>query len=178
MTPGEFKQQGAGLAITFGFHPSPFGEFLLAATHRGICHLGFSGQPDRTRALADLGAAWPGARLKEDPDVTAPLALRIFEPAAGDRPFNLLLKGTNFQINVWRALLRIPRGQVASYQDIAGLIGRPRASRAVASAVAVNPVAYLIPCHRVIAKSGKIHLYRWGTARKKAMVGWEAARSA
>ncbi len=93
-------------------------------------------------------------------------------------PFNLQIKGTNFQINVWKALLNIPKGCVVSYQDVASYIGHPKAFRAVANAIAINPVAYLIPCHRVIAKSGKIHQYRWGAARKKALIGWEAARSA
>ncbi len=95
----------------------------------------------------------------------------------GAKPFNLLIKGTNFQINVWKALLNIPEGNVVSYQDIASLIGDPKAYRAVANAVAINPVAFLIPCHRVISKSGKIHQYRWGSARKKAIIGWEAARN-
>jgi AraC family transcriptional regulator of adaptative response/methylated-DNA-[protein]-cysteine methyltransferase len=123
---------------------------------------------------------WPGASFTENSMPVSSVVKKIFDQdqAKPDRPFNLHLKGTNFQINVWKALLRIPEGWVACYQDIAAYIGRPKALRAVAGAIAVNPVAYLIPCHRVIAKSGKIHQYRWGAARKKAMFAWEAARSA
>ncbi len=180
MTPGEFKKRGRGLGITYGFGPSPFGECLLATTPRGICHLGFVEAERRPEAREVLFQMWPQASFNEDPARIAPIAHRIFHPAPLDnhRPFNLHLKGTNFQINVWKALVRIPAGRVVSYQDIAALIGRPKAFRAAANAIAINPVAYLIPCHRVIAKSGKIHRYRWGTPRKKAIIGWEAAQRA
>ena len=180
MTPGEFKKRGRGLGITYGFGPSPFGECLLATTPRGICHLGFVEAERRPEAREVLFQMWPQASFSEDPARIAPIARRIFHPAPLDnhRPFNLHLKGTNFQINVWKALVRIPAGRVVSYQDIAALIGRPKAFRAAANAIALNPVAYLIPCHRVIAKSGKIHRYRWGTPRKKALIGWEAAQRA
>jgi len=177
MTPGEFKRMGAGLEIRYGFHPSPFGSCLIALTKRGICHLGFADDGSRPDALARLMMDWPDAMFVESRTDTGMITDRIFnssEPVAGSRPFHLQLKGTNFQVNVWRALLNIPAGSFVTYQDIAGCIGRPRAFRAVANAIAINPVAYLIPCHRVIAKSGLIHRYRWGTARKKAMVGWEA----
>ncbi|WP_022667482.1 bifunctional helix-turn-helix domain-containing protein/methylated-DNA--[protein]-cysteine S-methyltransferase [Desulfospira joergensenii] len=177
-TPGEFKRQGRGIKIDYGFCPSPFGECLLAMTARGICHLGFV-QDSREQSLKRFFDAWPGAHFSEDSGLVFPVAEKIFTPGPeGSGPFNLVLKGTNFQINVWKALLAIPAGWVTSYQDIAGLIGRAMASRAVAGAIAVNPVAYLIPCHRVIAKSGKIHGFRWGVTRKKAMIGWEAARRA
>ena len=177
MTPGEFKRMGAGLEIRYGFHPSPFGSCLIARTNRGICHLGFADGGSRPDALAHLMLAWPDATFVESQTDTRMITDRIFnsEPVEGSRPFHLQLKGTNFQINVWRALLNIPAGSFVTYQDIASYIGRPRAFRAVANAIAINPVAYLIPCHRVIAKSGLIHRYRWGAARKKAMVGWEAA---
>ncbi len=177
MTPGEFKRMGAGLEIRYGFSPSPFGECLIARTDRGICHLGFVDGSSRTEAMSQLDVAWPEAVLIESRTDSSQIASRIFdpEPVDGSRPFHLQLKGTNFQVNVWQALLTIPAGSFFTYQDIAGYIGRPRAFRAVANAIAINPVAYLIPCHRVIAKSGMIHRYRWGTARKKAMVGWEAA---
>ena len=180
MTPGEFKKQGAGLKISHGFADSPFGDCLLATTHRGICHLGFVKGDRRSHARDQLFETWPDASFKENPEPAGTIVQRIFEKdqTRNMRPFNLHLKGTNFQINVWKALLSIPVGWVVSYQDIAAYIGRPKAFRAVASAIAVNPVAFLIPCHRVIAKSGKIHQYRWGAARKKAMFGWEAARSA
>ena len=180
MTPGDFKKQGDGLKIEYRFCASPFGECLIATTKRGICHLGFVQKNNRSEALNQLFEAWPGAMFCENSQQTDPLVDRIFNLDQTDeaRPFNILIKGTNFQINVWKALLKIPSGNVVSYQDIAAYIGRPKAVRAVASAIAINPVGYLIPCHRVIAKSGKIHQYHWGSSRKKAIVGWEAAKSA
>ena len=180
MTPGEYKRQGAGLTITYGFCPSPFGECLLATTDRGICYLGFVSSAEGGAAVDHLLRTWPGAELYENAAHVGATAETIFSLDRQDpqRPFNLLIKGTNFQIQVWKALLTIPSGFVASYQDIAAHIGSPRASRAVANAIAINPVAYLIPCHRVIAKSGNIHRYRWGSARKKALIGWEAAKRA
>ncbi len=180
MTPGEFKEQGRGLQIEYGFCDSPFGKCLLAATERGICSFGFIDADRKAAAVEDLYQNWPESRFRENPTGIGPLVADIFTTAPNEtrRPFNLLLKGTNFQVNVWKALLRIPEGRVVSYQDIAGLIGRPKSFRAVANAVAINPVAYLIPCHRVITKNGKIHQYRWGSARKKAILGWEAARRA
>jgi len=178
MTPGDFKKQGDGLKIAYCFCGSPFGECLIATTERGICHFGFVQKENRADALNQLYEAWPGALFCENSQPIDPLINRIFNLDQTDesRPFNILIKGTNFQINVWKALLQIPSGNVVSYQDIAAYIGRPKAFRAVASAIAINPVAYLIPCHRVIAKSGKIHQYRWGSSRKKAIVGWEAAK--
>ena len=180
MTPGDFKNQGDGLKIEYHFCASPFGECLIAITKRGICHFGFVQRNNRSDALKQLYEAWPGAVFIENSQPIDPLVNRIFNPDQTDesRPFNILIKGTNFQINIWKALLQIPSGNIVSYQDIAAYMGRPKAFRAVASAIAVNPVAYLIPCHRVIAKSGKIHQYRWGSSRKKAIVGWEAAKRA
>ncbi len=180
MTPGEFKKMGNGLTIDYGFCPSPFGNCLLAKTKRGICYLGFAQHPGGADVLNQLFDAWPGAVFNENSEAIAPLVHGIFliNKAGKQIPFNLLIKGTNFQINVWKALLQIPSGNMVSYQDIAEHIGRPKAFRAVASAIAINPVAYLIPCHRVISKSGKIHQYRWGASRKKAIVGWEAAKKA
>jgi len=179
MTPGEYKKQGAGLEIDYGFSKSPFGNCLLAFTRRGICHLGFVGKGDQSDALAGLIETWPGATFAERSEPVHKLVSRIFstDRHRKDGPFNLHVKGTNFQVNVWKALLTVPEGWVVSYRDVATYIGRPKAFRAVANAVAINPVAYLIPCHRVIAGSGNIHGYRWGPVRKKAMVGWEAAHS-
>ena len=178
MTPGDFKKQGSGLKIAYRFSDSPFGECLVATTKRGLCHFGFIQGNSRSEALNQLFDTWPGAEFIKNPTPVYPIVKRIFNPGPTREsgPFNLFVKGTNFQINVWKALLSIPRGGVVSYQDIASYIGRPKAFRAVASAIAINPVAYLIPCHRVIAKSGKIHKYRWGSLRKKAIVGWEAAK--
>jgi len=174
ITPGEYKQKGVGLEIKYGFHDTPFGQCLLATTKRGICSLYFGGQA----ALDELETHWPNAVFVEDSNKTQPLVNQVFEPAQADpaRPFHLLLKGTNFQVNVWRALLAIPPGAMLCYKDVAKLIGRPQAVRAVANAVARNPISYLIPCHRVITKSGQIHRYRWGAVRKKAILGWEASQ--
>lgn len=176
MTPGTYKNRGAGLEITYGVCDSPFGHCLVAITQRGICYLGFVEAGGQAHVLDPLRHTWPGAQFRKSPARIAPIVEHIFEMPTPlkPHPFNLQLKGTNFQINVWKALLNIPRGRVVSYQDIASFIGHPNAHRAVANAVAINPVAYLIPCHRVIAKSGKIHQYRWGAHRKKALIGWEA----
>lgn len=179
MTPGEFKKMGAGLEISYGFDYTPFGQCLVAVTERGICHLGFVDKDNRAEAFNHLQQNWPEATLFEEETHIRQIVSRIFrlKQPADSRPFHLHLKGTNFQVNVWRALLTIPTGSIVSYQDIAALIGHPKAFRAVANAIAINPVGYLIPCHRVISKSGKIHQYRWGSARKKAIVGWEASHA-
>lgn len=177
VTPGEYKQQGKGLDIIYGFHETPFGGCLIATTGRGICALRFVSPDEQEAVLAELQDEWPLAKFEEDAAVTRPLSERIFStPDNGHkRPIHLLLKGTNFQVQVWRALLDIPPGMMVSYQDVADHIGRPKAVRAAAGAVAKNPIGYLIPCHRVINKNGRIHRYRWGSARKKAILGWEAA---
>ena len=177
ITPGEYKGQGAGLQIAYGFHDTPFGRCLLATTQRGICALHFVQEGDVALALEPLTRHWPQAALEERSSETQPLVDRIFAPVRGDdpQPFHLLLKGTNFQVRVWQALLTIPSGAMLSYQDVAAYVGQPGASRSVGSAVARNPIAYLIPCHRVISRAGQIQRYRWGAARKKAMLAWEAS---
>ncbi len=176
MTPGEYKAQAAGLVVRYGVHPSPFGGCLVMATDRGVCGLAFVGVDEAESALTGLGAAWSRARLVEDNDVAAEFVARAFAPRRSDGPIHLSVRGTNFQIRVWEALLRIPPGHVVSYQALAKVLGQPTAARAVASAVAANPVSFLIPCHRVIRRSGVVSGYRWGRARKQAMLGWEAAR--
>ncbi|UCG26442.1 MAG: methylated-DNA--[protein]-cysteine S-methyltransferase [Chloroflexota bacterium] len=195
MTPGEYKRLGQGVPIRYGFHDTPFGRCLLATTSKGICALRFvaaaeseagsgestqpteSVQPTESAALEELIREWPQATFVEDPDLTGAIAERLFAPRPDEeqRPFHLLLKGTNFQVQVWQALLAIPPGGMVSYQDVAERVGRPTATRAIAGAVAKNPVGYLIPCHRVINKSGRYHGYRWGPTRKKAIIGWEAS---
>jgi AraC family transcriptional regulator of adaptative response/methylated-DNA-[protein]-cysteine methyltransferase len=179
VTPGEYKQRGAGLQIQYGFHDTPFGECLLARTERGICNLFFVQEGGSSRALEQLYISWPRADFLDRSSETQLVVDRIFAPAGAEpmRPFHLLLKGTNFQVNVWRALLSIPPGAMVSYQDAAKLAGRPDATRAVANAISRNPIAYLIPCHRVISKSGQVHCYRWGVPRKRAILGWEASRA-
>lgn len=180
VTPGEFKSKGAGLKIRYGRHATPFGDCLLAATERGICKLAFVDEAGWEAAVAELRSQWEGAQIVEDQTNTQPLVEQIFPPggANGQRTINLLLKGTNFQIKVWEALLRIPFGSVRTYEDVAQAIGQPSASRAVGGAVGANNIAYLIPCHRVIRKSGVIQDYHWGPTRKKAMLGWESAQRA
>jgi AraC family transcriptional regulator of adaptative response/methylated-DNA-[protein]-cysteine methyltransferase len=176
VTPDEFRKQGASLRIRYGFHPSPFGECLVAVTERGISNLAFVPQGDRTKVIRELKKQWKHAEVLEDQSATGAYADKIFSAGKADAPLPLYLKGTNFQIKVWQALLKIPRGAVASYEDIARRIGNPDAVRAVANAVAHNPVAYLIPCHRVIRKTGAVGRYRWGSARKKALLAWEAGK--
>ncbi len=179
VTPGEYKKGGAGTSVRYGFHDTPFGACLLATTSRGICSLSFHLEKGEAGALEDLQGRWPGAALEEDPAFTSHYVQKIFCSAAGgtgkDGPLKLHVKGTNFQVQVWEALLRIPQGNLLSYEDVAASLGNPRASRAVAGAVAQNPVSYLIPCHRVIRKTGVLGEYRWGSARKKAILGREAA---
>jgi AraC family transcriptional regulator of adaptative response/methylated-DNA-[protein]-cysteine methyltransferase len=178
VTPGEFKNKGKGLQIFYGFHPTPFGYCLLAVTDRGICHLAFVQNGERTKAIKALKARWENAKITAAPAQTRPLVDQIFNTMKNGKPqpLHLFLSGTNFQIKVWEALLKIPAGTVASYEDIAARIGMPKASRAVGNAVSQNPVAYIIPCHRVVRKLGEFGNYRWGLARKKAMLGWEAAK--
>ncbi|TFG42144.1 MAG: methylated-DNA--[protein]-cysteine S-methyltransferase [Syntrophobacterales bacterium] len=180
VTPGEFKARGEGLTITYGFHGSPFGECLIAQTGRGICWLSFVRNGSRPPRLADLKDAWKKARLLEDPAGTRPLAARIYDPAMwrSSNPIPVLVKGTNFQIKVWEALLSIPVGTVVTYEDIALHIGLPKAVRAVGNAVGKNPVSFVIPCHRVVRKTAEFGNYGGGTARKKAMLGWEASLAA
>ncbi len=177
VTPGEIQDEGANLHIQYGFHPSPFGEFVLATTGRGICAIEFVAPASRNAVLAGLQRHWPAARWRLQPRATQAVAARLFpaQRLAGER-FDLLVQGSNFQVKVWQALLRIPSGKVVCYEDLAARIEAPRATRAVASAIARNPIAFLIPCHRVIRKTGAFGEYRWGRTRKKALLGWEAAR--
>jgi AraC family transcriptional regulator of adaptative response/methylated-DNA-[protein]-cysteine methyltransferase len=178
MSPGEYRAGGAGLAIRYGVHESPFGPALLALTARGVCGLRFvEGARD---GATWLRREWPGADLRHDEAGTAPVVGQIFQPlAAGTgRPLALVVKGSNFQIKVWRALLELPLGSLTSYGQIAARIGAPGSARAVGGAVGANPIAWLIPCHRVIRETGLIGGYRWGPDRKAAMLGWEAARTA
>jgi AraC family transcriptional regulator of adaptative response/methylated-DNA-[protein]-cysteine methyltransferase len=176
VTPGEHQRAGAGLCITYGYHDSPFGECLAGLTHRGLCWLSFVGNTDRRAALAALTEHWAGATLVERPRAVAPTIRQVFGGARRPARLALLLKGTNFQIKVWEGLLRVPVGSLTTYQDLARRVDRPRAVRAVGTAVASNPVAYVIPCHRVIRANGQFGEYRWGAHRKQAMLGWEAAR--
>ena len=173
MTPGEYKHRGRGLTIRYGEHPSPFGQCLVLRTARGVCGLAFTTPERCDEALADLARGFEAAAFIEDPGATAGIARRIFDAAAGGDGIGLHLRGTPFQIKVWRALLAIPPGSVTSYGDLARRIGMPGASRAVGAAVASNPVAWIIPCHRVIRASGVLGEYRWGKGHKLAMLSVE-----
>jgi len=175
VTPGEFKHKGEGLQITYGIHPSPFGECLLAMTGRGICSLMFVPGSDREAALAAFRHDWQKAELSEDPARTRSLLEQVFSNPS-EKPLRLHLLGTNFQMKVWEALLRIPAGALTTYTAVAQSIGRPTAARAVSNAVAHNPIAFIIPCHRVIRESGEMGGYRYGIPRKRAMLEWETAR--
>ena len=178
VTPGEYKAKGEGLEIAYGFHATPFGKCLLAITDRGICGLSFVQNEDRGAVFYDLAHRWQNANLVENPDATRPLIKRIFDPSAGNRstPLHLVLSGTNFQIKVWEALIKIPLGAVVSYEDVAAHIGMPKASRAVGNAVGQNPVSFVIPCHRVIRKTAEFGNYGGGVARKLMILGWEAVQ--
>jgi AraC family transcriptional regulator of adaptative response/methylated-DNA-[protein]-cysteine methyltransferase len=176
LSPGEYKAGGSGLAIRYGVHESPFGTALVAVTARGICGLHFvDGVAD---GIARLRQDWPGAELRQDRDGTASIVEQLFSPLSSPpgRPLALLVKGSNFQVKVWRALLELPFGSLATYGHVAGRIGAPGSARAVGTAIGANPIAWLIPCHRVIRESGALGGYRWGTERKAAMLGWEAGR--
>jgi AraC family transcriptional regulator of adaptative response/methylated-DNA-[protein]-cysteine methyltransferase len=179
VTPGEYKARGRGLDVTYGYHATPFGECMLARTDRGICGLNFVQNKVRSTALASLKSKWQNATLIENSNATRPIVDRIFDPLAAqhDTPLHLLLNGTNFQIKVWEALVRIPMGAVVSYEDVAAYIGMPKASRAVGNAVGSNPIPFVIPCHRVIRKSAEFGNYGGGRARKLAILGWESAYS-
>lgn len=174
VTPGEYKSRGAGVSIRYGIHVTPFGKCLIATTERGICHLGFV-DGSEGKAIDNLVAHWKQADMVEDYKSTAPLINRIFLDGEADSPLKLHLRGTNFQIKVWEALLNVPAGALTTYEQIAAHIGNPRAVRAVGSAVGDNPIAYLIPCHRVIRKSGDFGNYLYGSARKKAILARELA---
>ena len=172
VTPGELQRGGLGVTVSYGFHPTPFGECLIAVTPRGICHLAFVAPVTRKESLARLEHDWPLAHLVADQDATRGTAAEAFPPPGSGKVPALALhvKGTNFQLKVWRALLEIPVGTVTTYGALASAIGDPKASRAVGTAVGSNPVSYLIPCHRVIRASGELGGYAWGVERKKVMI--------
>jgi AraC family transcriptional regulator of adaptative response/methylated-DNA-[protein]-cysteine methyltransferase len=180
MSPGEWKAGGEGLTIHYGFHPSPFGSALVMATDRGLCGMAFADAGDEKAALADMASRWPKATYVEDKVRTAPLAQRIFDPKLWrqDRPLRVVLIGTDWEIRVWDALLRVPLGKLTTYSDLAARVGTPNAARAVGAAVGKNPVCFVVPCHRVVGKSGDLTGYHWGLTRKRAILGWEAARAA
>ena len=180
MSPGEWKTGADGVTISYGFHPSPFGSALVMATERGLCGLAFADFGQEKAALADMCSRWPKAKYAEDSARTAPIAQRIFDKKLWrpDRPLRVVLIGTDFEVRVWETLMRIPMGRATTYSDIAGSIGSPKAPRAVGAAVGKNPISFVVPCHRVIGKSGELTGYHWGLTRKCAMLGWEAGKVA
>ena len=178
MSPGEFARAGQGLSIAWGWFESPFGRSLIMGTEKGICGIGFAAEMGDDAAMADLCGRWPRAEFVEDPARLEPWVRQIFGTAdQRSETAPLFLIGAPFQIKVWEALLSIPSGQVTTYSEIAAAIGSPRAVRAVGTAVGRNPISWLIPCHRALAKSGKLGGYHWGLPVKRAMLAWEAARA-
>jgi AraC family transcriptional regulator, regulatory protein of adaptative response / methylated-DNA-[protein]-cysteine methyltransferase len=180
MSPGEWKSGGAGLTIAYGFHPSPFGTALVMATERGLAGLAFADSGEDAAALADMRGRWPQASYVEDTERTGALARRIFDTKLwrADRPLRVVLIGTDFEVRVWDTLLKIPLGRATTYSDIAVKLGANKAARAVGAAVGKNPISFVVPCHRVLGKSGDITGYHWGLTRKRAMLGWEAGQVA
>jgi len=178
ISPGEYKSRGKGLIIRYGFHLSPFGIALVMVTDRGLAGLAFADQGEEEIAFKDMSSRWPNAAYVEDISATAPYAARIFDPARwrSEKPLRVVLIGTDFQVRVWEALLKIPMGRARAYSDIAAEIGCPAASRAVGAAVGANPLSFVVPCHRALGKSGALTGYHWGLTRKRAILGWEAAQ--
>jgi AraC family transcriptional regulator of adaptative response/methylated-DNA-[protein]-cysteine methyltransferase len=176
MTPGIYKAKGAGLEIRYGFHPSPFGQALVMITGQGLAGLAFSDDGAEHAALDDMRSRWPQAHYVEDSAATAVYAARIFNPGRWqpEQPLRVVFIGTDFEIRVWETLLRIPLGKATTYSDIATHLGNPKASRAVGTAVGRNPISFVVPCHRVLGKTGNLCGYHWGLTRKKAILGWEA----
>lgn len=178
MSPGEFARGGAGLTIFWGWFESPFGPAIVMGTKKGICGMGFAAEMGEEAALQDLLSRWPKAEFREDPMMLRPWVLKAF--GAGDGQLDtapLYLIGAPFQIKVWEALLSIPSGQVTTYSEIAQAIDKPRAVRAVGTAVGRNPISWLIPCHRALRKSGGLGGYHWGLPMKRAMLAYEAVRA-
>jgi len=177
VTPQEYKQSGAGMTIQYGLHQTTFGLALIGVTDRGICWLSFLPMEDSPQIeIEKMKGHWNNSVFSENATLTKTFINQIFNRANRKQPLHVLVKGTNFQIKVWEALLKIPMGHVATYQTIASTIKSPKAMQAVGSAVGSNHIAYLIPCHRVIRKDGILGEYRWSASRKKSIIGWEMAQ--
>ena len=178
MSPGEWKSGGEGLTMRFGFHPSPFGNALIMATDRGLAGVAFADPGQEAAALTDMKRRWPRANYVEDMARTVSLARRIFDSKQWrvQQPLRVVLIGTDWEVRVWEALLQIPMGRLTTYSGLAGKVSNPAAARAVGAAVGKNPIAFVVPCHRVIGKDGELTGYHWGITRKRAMLGWEAGQ--
>ncbi len=178
MSPGEWKSGGEGVTLRYGFHACPFGMALVIATERGLAGLAFADPGEEPKAFDDMRGRWPKAAFVEDKVSTAPLGSRVFDPTLWrpDRPLRVVMIGTDFEVRVWENLLKIPMGRASTYSDLARRLGRPKAARAVGAAVGKNPISFVVPCHRVIGKSGDLTGYHWGLTRKRAILGWEAGQ--
>lgn len=175
MSPGEWKARGGGLTIRYGFHPSPFGLALVMVTERGLSGLAFADAGDEEAALADMTRRWQMATYVPDQAATKPYVARVFDRSrwSEGQPLKVVLIGTDFQVKVWQSLLKIPFGRAVTYSDVACDIGSPKANRAVGAAIGANPISFVVPCHRAVAKNGALTGYHWGLTRKRAMLGWE-----
>jgi AraC family transcriptional regulator of adaptative response/methylated-DNA-[protein]-cysteine methyltransferase len=180
MSPGIYKAHGRGLNIQYGFHDCPFGRALILITSEGLAGLAFADHGKEQSALADMTSRWPEATYVENQEATAAYARRIFESERWkpDQPLRIVFIGSDFEIRVWETILRIPFGKASTYSDIASHIGKPKAARAVGAAVGKNPISFVVPCHRVLEKSGGLGGYHWGLTRKRAILGWEAGAMA
>lgn len=180
VTPGEYKTGGRGMTINYGVHETPFGKAFIALTDRGICKIAFLDKAGSAPHLTNLKAEWKHALIEEDTGATGSAIASLFDQPPleqAKQPISLFVRGTNFQVQVWQALLQIPQGSLSTYSDVAAAVGKPKAARAAGSAIGANPVAFAIPCHRVIQQSGGIGGYHWGTTRKHAIHAWESARA-
>lgn len=178
ISPGEYKSGGDGLEIAYDFIPSPFGLALPMITPRGLCGLAFADEGGEADAFEDMRRRWPNARYRRDAALASSYARRIFEQSCWqpDQPLKVFLIGSDFEVRVWETLLRIPLGNATTYSSIASTIDKPKAARAVGAAVGRNPISFVVPCHRVLGKSGALTGYHWGLTRKRAMLGWEAGK--
>ncbi|HXD46328.1 MAG TPA: methylated-DNA--[protein]-cysteine S-methyltransferase [Pseudolabrys sp.] len=178
MSPGEWKGGGEGLTMSYGFHASPFGTALVMTTPRGLAGLALADAGKERAVLRDMKSRWPKAKYVEDFAATAPTARRIFDPSLWrkEQPLRVVLIGTDFEVRVWEKLLTIQMGRLTTYSDLAAKAGSPKAARAVGAAVGKNPICFVVPCHRVIGKSGELTGYHWGLTRKRAILGWEAGQ--
>jgi AraC family transcriptional regulator, regulatory protein of adaptative response / methylated-DNA-[protein]-cysteine methyltransferase len=178
MSPGAYKSKGEGLTIFYGYHSSPFGVALVMVTGHGLCGMGFNDAGGEAASLNDMKRRWPNAEYLENAAVTKPYATQIFssERWKENQPLRITFIGSDFEIRVWESLLKIPMGQAVTYGDLAASINKPKAARAVGAAIGRNPISFVVPCHRVLGKSGNLTGYHWGLTRKKAIIGWEAGQ--
>jgi len=178
MSPGEWKAGGENMILTYGFHASPFGTALVMTTPRGLAGLALTDAGKEKAALKDMKSRWPKAKYVEDFAATSSTARRIFDPSLWrkEQPLRIVLIGTDFEVRVWEKLLTIPMGRLTTYSDLAAQAGSPKAARAVGAAVGKNPICFVVPCHRVVGKTGELTGYHWGLTRKRAILGWEAGQ--